>query len=74
MRSPRPKALLDLEAFIRIRNSGASRVAHSGVDWLDVVGSTQLIKATHSATHKTFIVGTDRGIFYKMQQGAPDDN
>ncbi len=39
----------------------------------DVVGSTtQLIKAAAQLPHPTFIVATDRGIFYKMQQAAPD--
>ncbi len=38
----------------------------------DVVGSTsRLIKATFELPHTTFIVATDRGIFYKMQQAAP---
>ena len=35
----------------------------------DAVGSTsQLIKAAQTLPNKTFIVATDRGIFYKMQQ------
>ncbi len=39
----------------------------------DAVGSTsQLIKAAQTLPHKMFIVATDRGIFYKMQQAAPD--
>src|SRR5690606_11216240 len=43
------------------------------VELADVVGSTsQLIKATQTLPNPTFIVATDRGIFYKMQQGAPD--
>lgn len=38
----------------------------------DVVGSTsQLIKAATEMDRKTFIVATDKGIFYKMQQMAP---
>ncbi len=38
----------------------------------DAVGSTsQLIKAAHDLPNDTFIVATDRGIFYKMQQAAP---
>ncbi len=38
----------------------------------DVVGSTtQLIRAAVELPHETFIVATDRGIFYKMQQAAP---
>lgn len=39
----------------------------------DAVGSTsQLIKAAQTLPHKRMIVATDRGIFYKMQQAAPD--
>ncbi|MBU2648275.1 quinolinate synthase NadA [bacterium] len=39
----------------------------------DVVGSTsQLIKAARELPHRKFIVATDRGIFYKMKQAAPD--
>ncbi len=39
----------------------------------DVVGSTtQLIKACQEMSQTTFIVATDRRIFYKMQQAAPD--
>lgn len=38
----------------------------------DVIGSTtQLIKATQELSHQQFIVATDRGIFYKMQQLSP---
>ncbi len=38
----------------------------------DAVGSTtQLIKASQSLPHQRFIVATDRGIFYKMQQLSP---
>lgn len=37
----------------------------------DVVGSTScLIKAVHELPNDIFIVATDRGIFYKMQQAA----
>ncbi|WP_350430950.1 quinolinate synthase NadA [Shewanella sp. H8] len=44
----------------------------SVVELADVVGSTsQLIKAAHNMPNDTFIVATDRGIFYKMQQEAP---
>jgi len=43
------------------------------VDLADVVGSTsQLIEATRSLPHASFIVATDQGIFYKMQQACPD--
>lgn len=39
----------------------------------DVVGSTTaLIKAAQTHPARTFIVATDKGIFYKMQQVAPD--
>ncbi len=39
----------------------------------DAVGSTsQLIAATQTLPHPQFIVATDRGIFHKMQQAAPD--
>ncbi|MBC53659.1 MAG: quinolinate synthase [Gammaproteobacteria bacterium] len=39
----------------------------------DVIGSTsQLIKAAVELPDKAFIVATDQGIFYKMQQQAPD--
>ncbi|MCH8552234.1 MAG: quinolinate synthase NadA [Natronospirillum sp.] len=38
----------------------------------DRVGSTtQLLKATQELPHEQFIVATDRGIFYKMQQASP---
>lgn len=37
------------------------------------VGSTsQLLKAVSTLKNKVFIVATDKGIFYKMQQAAPD--
>ena len=43
------------------------------VDLADVVGSTsQLINAAATLPNEMFIVATDRGIFYKMQQAAPD--
>lgn len=39
----------------------------------DAVGSTsQLIQAVKQLPHRKFIVATDSGIFYKMQQAAPD--
>jgi len=39
----------------------------------DAVGSTsQLIKAAQTMANKKFIVATDRGIFYKMQQLCPE--
>lgn len=43
------------------------------IEQADVVGSTSaLIKATQELANETFIVATDRGIFYKMQQAAPN--
>tara|TARA_R110001592_G_scaffold199938_5_gene448595 strand:- start:7986 stop:9044 length:1059 start_codon:yes stop_codon:yes gene_type:complete len=67
------KALLDLkavypEAAILVHPESPMPV----IELADVVGSTsQLIKATQTLPNETFIVATDRGIFYKMQQGAP---
>jgi len=44
----------------------------SVVEMADAVGSTsQLIKASQELPNDTFIVATDRGIFYKMQQLSP---
>lgn len=38
----------------------------------DVVGSTtRLLKASIELPHSTFIVATDRGLFYKMRQASP---
>jgi quinolinate synthase len=43
------------------------------IDLADVVGSTtQLVRAAASLPHKTLIVATDSGIFYKMRQVAPE--
>lgn len=43
------------------------------VELADAVGSTsQLIKASQELPNDTFIVATDRGIFYKMQQLSPN--
>jgi quinolinate synthase len=45
----------------------------SVIDQADVVGSTTaLIKAVAEMDNREFIVATDGGIFYKMQQMAPD--
>lgn len=45
----------------------------SVVELADAVGSTsQLIKASQTMSNDTFIVATDRGIFYKMQQAMPN--
>ncbi len=42
------------------------------VDLADVVGSTtQLINAAQTLPNPSFIVATDRAIFYKMRQAAP---
>lgn len=43
------------------------------VELADVVGSTtQIINAAKDLPNKQFIVATDRAIFYKMRQAAPD--
>lgn len=43
------------------------------IDLADAVGSTsQLIRAAQELPNQKFIVATDRGIFYKMQQLCPD--
>ena len=45
----------------------------SVVDMADAVGSTsQLIAASQNMDNDTFIVATDKGIFYKMQQLTPN--
>lgn len=45
----------------------------SVVEIADAVGSTsQLIAAAKNLPNKQLIVATDKGIFYKMQQAAPD--
>jgi len=45
----------------------------SVIELADAVGSTsQLIKAAQNLPHERMIVATDRGIFYKMQQAAPN--
>ena len=42
------------------------------IELADVVGSTsQLLKASQELPNQLFIVATDRGIFYKMQQASP---
>jgi quinolinate synthase len=67
------KALREL----KIQNPQAAILVHpespaSVVELADAVGSTsQLIKAAQTMDNDTFIVATDRGIFYKMQQAAP---
>ncbi|WP_299792400.1 quinolinate synthase NadA [uncultured Shewanella sp.] len=68
------KALRELKT----RHPEAAVLVHpespaSVVEMADAVGSTsQLIKAAQTMDNDTFIVATDRGIFYKMQQAAPD--
>lgn len=43
------------------------------IEQADVVGSTTgLIKAAETLDAETFIVATDKGIFHKMQQAAPN--
>ncbi|GAC1038076.1 quinolinate synthase NadA [Pseudomonas sp. No.117] len=43
------------------------------IELADHVGSTsQMIKAAQTLPNRQFIVATDRGIFYKMQQACPD--
>lgn len=43
------------------------------VELADAVGSTsQLIAATQTLANPSFIVATDQGIFYKMQQACPE--
>ena len=68
------KALLDMKnvypdaAVLVHPESPASVVAMA-----DAVGSTsQLIKAAQQMDNEMFIVATDKGIFYKMQQLCPD--
>jgi quinolinate synthase len=68
------KALMDMkalypEAAVLVHPESPSEI----VDLADAVGSTsQLIKAAQTMDNKMFIVATDRGIFYKMQQLCPD--
>ena len=68
------KALEDLKAL----HPDAAILVHPEspaeiIDLADAVGSTsQLIKAAQDLPNQKFIVATDRGIFYKMQQLCPD--
>ncbi|MBY6063565.1 quinolinate synthase NadA [Pseudidiomarina sediminum] len=68
------KALEDLkkvypEAAVLVHPESPAHV----VELADAVGSTsQLIKASQELPNETFIVATDRGIFYKMQQLSPN--
>lgn len=60
MRHPRAKVLVHPESPAGV------------VELADVVGSTSaLIKAVREIDAPEFIVATDRGIFYKMQEAAP---
>ncbi len=67
---------IELEA-LRRRHPEAKVLVHpespaSVVAQADVVGSTTvLIQAAKTLTAPTFIVATDRGIFYKMREAAP---
>ena len=57
------------EAAVLVHPESPSAV----VDMADVVGSTsQLIHAVQTLPNEKFIVATDNGIFYKMQQLAPN--
>jgi quinolinate synthase len=68
------RALLDMKHLY----PDAAILAHPesplGVlDLADVVGSTsQIIRAAQQRPERRFIVATDHGIFYKLQQQAPD--
>ncbi len=68
------KALKDMKAL----HPDAAVLVHpespsSVVDLADAVGSTSmLIKAAQEMPNNKFIVATDRGIFYKMQQLCPE--
>ncbi|MET0379980.1 MAG: quinolinate synthase NadA, partial [Spongiibacteraceae bacterium] len=43
------------------------------IDLADYVGSTsQIIEAARTLPNRQFIVATDQGIFYKLQQQVPD--
>ncbi|AMX01759.1 quinolinate synthase NadA [Microbulbifer thermotolerans] len=68
------KGVLDLKALY----PDAAVLVHpespaSVVELADVVGSTsQIINAAKTRPEKRFVVATDQGIFYKMQQQCPD--
>ncbi len=68
------KALVDMkklhpDAAVLVHPESPSEI----VDLADAVGSTSmLIKSAQDLPNKKFIVATDRGIFYKMQQLCPD--
>jgi quinolinate synthase len=68
------RALLDMKHL----HPDAAVLAHpesplSVLELADVVGSTsQIIRAAQQRPEHKFIVATDHGIFYKLQQQAPD--
>lgn len=68
------KALMDMKSL----HPNAAILVHPEspaeiIELADAVGSTsQLIKAAQDLPNQKFIVATDRGIFYKMQQLCPD--
>lgn len=65
------KRLIDLhpDAAVLVHPESPESV----VELANVVGSTsQLIRAAQNMNNKEFIVATDQGIFYKMQQTCPD--
>lgn len=68
------RALLDMKHL----HPDAAVLAHpesplSVLELADVVGSTtQIIRAAQERPERKFIVATDHGIFYKLQQHAPD--
>jgi quinolinate synthase len=68
------KALTDMKAL----HPDAAILVHPEspadiIELADAVGSTsQLIKAAQVMPNNKFIVATDRGIFYKMQQLCPE--
>ncbi|WP_372799414.1 quinolinate synthase NadA, partial [Litorivivens sp.] len=68
------KGLLDLKAVY----PDAAVLVHpespqAVVELADVVGSTtQIINAARDLPNQRFIVATDQGIFYKLQQMVPD--
>ncbi len=65
-------------AALKRQHPDAAVIAHpespaAVLELADVIGSTsQLIKAAKELPNKKLIVATDRGIFYKMRQVAPD--
>src|SRR5690606_8621873 len=68
------RALLDMKHL----HPDAAVLAHpesplAVLELADVVGSTtQIIRAARERSERKFIVATDHGIFYKLQQQAPD--